>query len=143
MSRKILWYKSKDHSTKKTSNLELSLCIKLADWIRDNYPDLIFHFDYAAGVKLHIHTAKNLKRLNKKSYPDLFIAEPRNGFAGLFIEVKTEKSNPFLKNGNVSKIKHIQEQYKVLLQLESKGYLTEFGVGLEDCKKIIKNYLTL
>jgi hypothetical protein len=73
----------------------------------------------------------------------LFIAYPSGNFHGLFIEVKTEKANPFLKNGNISKNKHIQEQYKVLLELERKGYLAEFGVGFEGCKKIIKNYLNL
>lgn len=128
---------------KRRSNEEYELCKSVSTFLKVQYPDLIFHFDYAAGIKLSIGSAKKLKALNRKSYPDLFIAEPRNGFAGLFIEVKTEKANPFLKNGNISKNKHIQEQYKVLLELERKGYLAEFGVGFEGCKKIIKNYLNL
>jgi hypothetical protein len=36
---------------------------------------------------------------------------------------------------------HIQEQEFILRFLRSRDYKAEFGLGLEHCKELIKNYL--
>lgn len=37
--------------------------------------------------------------------------------------------------------KHIEEQAEMLEKLRARGYKAEFGIGLEECKKIIDEYL--
>lgn len=37
--------------------------------------------------------------------------------------------------------KHIEEQAQMLEKLRAKGYKAEFGVGLEECKRVIDKYL--
>ena len=37
--------------------------------------------------------------------------------------------------------KHIEEQADMLEKLRARGYKAEFGVGFDECKRIIDNYL--
>lgn len=86
---------------------EENLQIQVADYLRLQYPNVLFHSDYGSGVKLTIRQAVVQKRLNggKKSWPDMFIARHKmlpvaneyapNGydvrcFGGLFLEIKKE-----------------------------------------------------
>lgn len=71
--------------------------------------------------------------------PDLFIAEPKGGYCGLFIEIKAESI--FNKNGTRKTSTHLKEQSNMLDKLTNKGYCAVFGCGWDECKKIIDNYL--
>jgi hypothetical protein len=97
-------------------------------------------------------------QMKERGYPDLFIAEPSKGFHGLYIELKKNKSEVYLKDGITYKKKkvsikahgriigyydHIQAQVKMHGKLRDKGYKVEFGFGVKHSIEIIENYLAL
>lgn len=57
---------------------ELELQAQVADYIRLQYPDVIFHSDFGSGIKLTMGQAIKQKRLNggRRAWPDMFLAEP-------------------------------------------------------------------
>lgn len=91
------------------------------------------------------------KRLQggRRSWPDMFIAEPRTHRAGadtyyyngLFIELKRPGVKIYTKYGELVANKHIREQETVLEQLRQRGYVAEFACGFDEAKKIIDEYL--
>ena len=75
---------------------ESEIQTKVVQFVRTFYPDtLIFSIPNGAHT-----TTKNRVRLSKEGLlagaPDLAIMEPRHGFHGLFIELKTEDGVVFL-----------------------------------------------
>lgn len=76
-----------------------------------------------------------------KSYPDLFIAEPRNGFSGLYLELKKDFSEVYKRDGSLRDLPHIQDQQKMLFRLQKKGYAAVFACGFDDAIGIIGSYL--
>ena len=60
---------------------ELELHAQVADYIRLQYPSVIFHSDFGSGIKLTMGQAIKQKRLNggRRSWPDMFIAQPMAG----------------------------------------------------------------
>lgn len=55
---------------------ESQLQEQVADYLRSQYPDVIFHSDYGSGVKLTPRQATMQKRQNggRRAWPDMFIA---------------------------------------------------------------------
>lgn len=136
-------------------NSETNLQAQIADYLRLQYPDVMFHSDYGSGIKLTIGQAKIQKRQNggRRAWPDMFIAEPRVNFIppegimgcstwvhGLFLELKKDGTRLKKKNGEWT-TPHIKEQAEKLEKLRQKGYKAEFAVGFEQAKKIIDEYL--
>jgi hypothetical protein len=120
---------------------EYQIQTQIADWLRLQYPSVLFHMDLS-GVRLPIGLAVKVKRLNPyRAWPDIFIAEPRGGYRGLFIELKRKYADVYNKRGAIRDIPHIQEQAAVLISLENRGYKAVFGCGFEDTIKIIQKYL--
>ena len=140
---------------------ELELQMQVADYIRLQYPNVIFHSDFGSGIKLTMGQAIKQKRLNggRRSWPDMFIAEPvdrkldlakdspfdtfvkRLVYAGLFIELKREGTRIFKKDGKLVADEHIREQFDMLHDLRSRGYAAEFVCGFDEAKKLIDDYM--
>ena len=98
------------------------------------------------------------KRLHpERGYPDLFIAKPKeikvktalgggyslvetNPLGGLYLEIKKDGEKLTKKDGSW-RTPHIAEQAEMLERLRRAGYKAEFGVGLDECKQIIDEYL--
>lgn len=118
---------------------------KVSDYLRLQYPGIVWHTDFGSGVKLTIGQARAQKRLQggRRAWPDLFIAEPRGGYSGLFIELKRDGVRTHLKNGQLAADPHIREQHLVLHSLQQRGYSAEFGIGFYPTKKIIDDYMKL
>ncbi len=57
---------------------EAELQIAVADYLRLQYPNVLFHSDYGSGVKLTPRQASIQKRQNggRRAWPDMFIAKP-------------------------------------------------------------------
>lgn len=57
---------------------ESDLQSQVADYLRLQYPDVLFHSDFGSGIKLTPGQAVKQKRQNggRRSWPDMFIAEP-------------------------------------------------------------------
>ena len=115
-------------------------------YLRAQYPNVIFHFD-STGLHLTKTQSGQLKAIQGcKGYPDLAILHPvkseKNGtYHGLFIELKAEGTKIYKLNGEPVN-PHIAEQLEYLLQLKKKGYAVAFGIGFDNTKRVIDNYMT-
>ena len=134
-----------------SSNAEEQIQLALVQYIRYQYPDVLFRSD-AAGFKLSVGQAKKMKALNGgiRAWPDLFIAKPKlmqskDGLPiythGLFLELKKDGTKILKKDGELVADKHIREQAKILRLLERRGYQASFAVGFEQAKQIIDEYI--
>jgi hypothetical protein len=122
---------------------ELELQAQVADYIRLQYPTVIFHSDYGSGIKLTMGQAIKQKRLNggRRSWPDMFLAEPKGKYSGLFIELKKEGVRIYKKDGTLVSDEHIREQYDMLEQLRRRGYAANFSCGFDEAKALIDRYM--
>jgi hypothetical protein len=122
---------------------EYELQKSVARYLSYQYPDVDFLSDTIASVKLTERQAGRNKLVQKNGFkcPDVLILEPRNGFSGLFIELKIE--TPFKKDGTIkaSSKDHLKLQHECLLKLTSKGYKASFSWGFDMTKQIIDEYL--
>jgi hypothetical protein len=115
---------------------------QVCDYLRLRYAGVLFHTDYAAGVKLTMPQAVRNKRLQSgRAWPDLFIPEPRNGFHGLFVELKKEGTAIVLKDGSLTGNAHIREQAAMLEGLSYRGYAAVFARGFDEARTILDKYL--
>lgn len=140
---------------------EENLHSQVADYIKKQYPGVLFRTDFAAGIKMTMGQAVKHKSLQAgRAWPDLFIATPmyrdqKQDFYGLFIEIKKDgtklkrtvdakkilKGESFLRVAGDWWDQHIEEQAAVLQMLGMNGYCVSFGVGFEDIKGLIDRYL--
>lgn len=122
------------------ANKEYQTCKAIATYLKYQYPDVIFRFDQA-GLNLSMAQAGMNKVIQYgKGWPDLFIAEPRRPYKGLFIEVKAEGIKLLKQNGDYA-TPHLQEQADFMFKLRLKGYWAVFAVGFDQAVEIIKEYL--
>ena len=131
---------------------ESDLQVMVADYLRLQYPSVLFHSDFGSGIKLTPGQAVKQKRQNggRRAWPDMFIAQPRFETDsstslelvahGLFIELKKEGTRLKKKNGEWAS-EHIAEQANILRALRIRGYSAEFACGFEEAKAIIDKYL--
>lgn len=117
--------------------VQLALC----DYVRLKYPKVIFRSD-GGGLSLPMGLAIKFKNMQSgRAYPDFFVAETNHKYCGLFIEIKKNRGEIYLKSGDISKSKHTQEQLAVLKRLTSQGYRALFGCGIDECIAIVDEYL--
>ena len=123
------------------------LHLKVCDYLRKNYPDVLFRTDFSSGMKMSPgHAAKHKKFQKSRAWPDLFIAcSDRDGWeikqCGLFLELKAEGTKLYKKNGEMVANKHYQEQAEMLEKLRLNGYIAEFAIGYKDAIEQIREYL--
>ena len=131
---------------------ELDIQIQVADYLRLQYPNVLFHSDYGSGLRLTPGQAVKQKRLQggRRAWPDMFIAQPAQRSHeypdacykfGLFLELKRPGVKIYKENGDLVANEHIREQAGVLEMLRSRGYVAEFACGFDEAKKIIDEYL--
>lgn len=135
---------------------EADLQVQVADYLRLQYPNVMFHSDFGSGIKLTMGQAIKQKRQNggRRAWPDMFIAEPKvifrktiigelpeRRFHGLMIELKKAGTRIYKKDGTLVADEHIREQFDVLEQLRKRGYMAEFACGFDEAKRIIDEYL--
>ena len=121
---------------------EKILALKIANWLKVEYPWAMYRFDLAADLKLTIGQAKRNKELNRfKKYPDLFIAETNEYYSGLYIELKSKRSEIYKKDGSFRNSSHISGQIAMLRALSMRGYRAVFCCGFEEAKSEIEKYM--
>lgn len=114
---------------------------QVVDYLKYQYPKVLFRTDFAAGIKMTIGQAIKHKKLQKcDKWPDLFLAHPSGKHSGCFIELKTDYDHLFNKAGKY-KTEHIKQQAEVLDKLRDAGYWCAFAYGFDDAKYKIDNYL--
>lgn len=133
-------------NVKHEENLQKMVC----HYLKLQYPTVMFRSDTASGrweysrAQLHMKVAMN----SSKSWPDLFIYEPRKigdvQYAGLAIELKKEGTTIVVKRGvrrgHLTSDPHIQEQFLLLKELKNRGYYANFAVGFDDAQHLIDWY---
>lgn len=119
---------------------EIQQCV--ADYLRLQYPNVIFHSDFGSGIKLTMGQAVKQKRLNggRRAWPDMFVAESTLDYSGLFIELKKDGTRLKKQNGEWSS-EHIAEQARMLSELQARGYKADFALGFDQAKNLIDDYL--
>lgn len=121
---------------------EEALQIKVAEYLRMKYPNVIFRSDFAAGIKMTKGQAVKHKRMQSgRAYPDVFIAEMRNGAGGLYLELKKDVSEILKTNGELRNDAHVIEQQTMLERLRERGYAAFFACGFDEAITIIEQYL--
>lgn len=105
------------------------------------HPNVLYLSDTIASVKLTMPQAARNKAIQKQGFkcPDLLILEPRDGYHGLFIELKVK--SPYKKNGGLLKNEHLEGQWKTIEKLNRKGFKACFSWSFDQTKEIIDNYL--
>lgn len=121
---------------------EKTIHIFLCDYMRLQHPDVLMRTDLG-GIRLTFGQAAQVKRMQggRRAWPDIFIAEPRGDWAGLFIELKAV--NIYKKDGSLKANEHTAEQAVMLEKLRSRGYKAVFAIGFDEAVAIIEEYLSL
>ena len=133
---------------------EETLHLKVCDYLRKNYPDVLFRTDFSSGMKMTLWQAAKHKKFQKsRAWPDLFIAESgvvkfKEGNLivnlrknGMFLELKADGVKLYKKNGEMVANKHYQEQAEMLKKLRDRNYYAEFAIGYKDAIEQIHEYL--
>ncbi len=122
----------KRDGTRKKGHPEHAEQIAGERWFCETYPQyaLLFHAS-AGGMWTSDSQAKNMQRMGyKPGTPDRFLAIARQGYHGLFLEMKRAKG------GRPS-----PEQRLMAAALREQGYKVEFVKGFREMKEIISEYL--
>lgn len=120
---------------------EYHLQKQVCNYLNWSFPEVLYMSDSIASCKLTMVQAVRNKAIQKDGFkcPDIIILEPRNGYHGLFIELKI--ITPFKKDGTLKKNEHLEGQLKTIDELEAKGYSAFFAVGFNEAKFLIDRYL--
>ena len=122
------------------NNQEYIICKQIAIYLRLQYPNILYHFDYA-GLNHSKAQAGMMKAIQgDRGFPDLIIIAIRNNYSGMAMEIKKEGTKLNKKNGDWIN-EHIKQQADILNKLRSNLFYTCFGIGFDDCKKQIDDYL--
>ena len=109
---------------------ESDLQIACVRWFRHQYPKVLI-FAVPNGGKRNAREAARMKAEGTTAgVPDLFIASPRGGYGGLFIEMKAGKG----------KLTEAQEEMHDRLVVD--GYVCDVCRTLESFQKIVQGYLS-
>jgi hypothetical protein len=120
---------------------EKTLHRAVCDYLRMQYPDVMFNSDMSGAMKLTIGQAVQIKALrSNRGYPDIMIFEARDIWHGLLIELKTEGTKLTKRNDDPA-TPHIREQAECINALIDRKYAAFFAVGFDQAKEIIDNYL--
>ena len=131
-----------EQKKKKPQRKEEIIHIAICDYLRKQYPDILFASE-SGGIRVSIGLAKKLQLMRScDKLPDLMIFEPRKKYKGLFLEIKKDDTTIYKRNGDVTSNKHIRGQKEVLQSLNEKGYLALFVVGFSHAKQIIDYYMS-
>jgi hypothetical protein len=127
----------------KKQKQEESVHVAIAAYLRLQYPNVLFTSE-SSGIRVPMHLAVMMKKQRSThKQPDMIILQPKGIYHGLILEIKKDRSEVFLKDGSMSKSKHIQEQNETLEILRKIGYCAEFACGFDHAKAIIDNYMSL
>ena len=133
---------AQDKQRKSNRHAEQDLQTHICKWVKLKWPDTIFISDFAAGLHLPINIAK-IRSLQAPQCKvlDFTMLEPRGGYHGLIIEIKTLDGTPYLKNGvTLAKNEHTLAQNDTIQRLKAMGYAACFGIGENDIKNKIERY---
>ena len=120
---------------KPEQQMHRSLCA----WLKIAYPCAYFDSD-PSGLRVSVGLRAILKSTRSNhAHLDLFIAEPRGQYHGMFIELKSK--TPFKKDGTLKKDAHLESQAQTMANLTTRGYYCIHAWNVDDAIKEIRWYL--
>lgn len=158
ITRQILTpYKQKQRYVPKHKKHEESVQLRVCSYLRQHLPDVDFHSDYAAGLKLTKNQAIIRKRLNSgRGWSDLFIPEPmthtlpdgtQKTYNGLFLELKKSDITIYVtqgeRKGELVANPQIIIEADFLKRMNKKGYFARFAVGYDKAVQLINWYFEI
>lgn len=112
-------------------------------YIREKYPNVVFFSD-GSGIFMPKVIAMKFSILkSEKSIPDMFIAEARGGYFGLFIEFKDGKDKIYGKKGQPLKNQHIKMQMEMSDKLINKKYASVFCYSTSHSIDTFEEYMSM
>lgn len=115
---------------------------QVCQYLRYQYPKVLFNSDLSGAMKLTIGQAVQIKFLRSiRGFPDIIIYEPRGKYHGLFIELKKEGEKLYKKDGITPISEHVAEQIQCMQLLIERGYDCYFCIGFKQAMQTINNYL--
>jgi len=124
-------YYNRQQYRKRSEATEQEALIEWSGWQQGTFPELKLLFHIPNGGSRNKLEAANLKRQGVKAgVPDLCLPVARNGFHGLYIEMKYGKNTT------------TDSQDEWLEDLKEQGYFTAVCYGAEEAEKVLLNYLT-
>ena len=131
MKQSPTWYVDGKVPTRKNGSPEHDIQVAIVGLLESIEPTPLYSAT-VGGVRLAMNTAKKMKEAGySKGVPDMLVYEPRGMYAGLAIEVKTEK-------GRAS-----EEQKAWVRNLNDRGWRAEICKGFEECADVICEYFDL
>ena len=116
--------------SRKSELTEHTLQVKCVRWFRSTYKDVMIWATPNGTFCSHSQAVKLVSEGVVSGVPDLFVAEARQGFHGLFIE---------MKNGKAGKVSANQD--KVMDYLGSKDYKCVVCRYYDEFQKIVNDYM--
>ena len=111
---------------------EQRLQIGFLRWVEATYPEIApLVMASAGGMRTSLSQAVKMKSMGyRKGTPDIFVAVPKGGRHGLFLELKASggKASP--------------EQKMMIANLQTQGYAAAVVVGFEQVKATLTAYLS-
>lgn len=111
-------------------DLEHKIQVACVNWFRYVYPKSIIYAIPNGGQRNAVTASKLKAEGVLAGVPDLFVAEARNNFHGLYLEMKNGKA------GRVS-----DHQRDMMEQLQNKGYKCVVCRSFDDFEKEVKEYM--
>lgn len=116
---------------------------RTVEYLKIQYPNVLFYFDYGADALLTGRQAKERKDLScVRGFPELHIIEPRHSYAGLYIDMKREDVSIYNSKG-LFKTDHLKEQNEVMVKLRARNYYCCFCKGFDAAKIIIDGWFNI
>lgn len=115
---------------------------QVCQYLRMQYPKVLFNSDMSGSMKLTIGQAVQIKSLrSNRGFPDIVIYEPRGKYHGMFIELKKDGEKLYKKDGITPITDHVAEQKECMSELTIRGYDCYFCIGFDQAKQAIDTYL--
>ena len=123
-------YYARQQNRRRSEATEQETVIQWCGWQQASHPELKLIYHIPNGGSRNTPEAANLKRQGVKAgVPDLCLPVARNGFHGLYIEMKYGRN------------KTTESQDEWLEALKEQGYFTAVCYGAEEAERIIARYL--
>lgn len=125
-------YYTRQQYRKRSEATEQETVIQWCGWHEGKHPELKLIFHIPNGGSRNTAEAANLKRQGVKAgVPDLCLPVPKNGYHGLYIEMKYGRN------------KSTQKQEEWQKALREQGYYVAVCYGAEEAERLIASYLQM
>ena len=109
---------------------EHQIQVACVNWFRYQYPKSIIYAVPNGGPRNAIVAAKLKAEGVLAGVPDLFVAEPKGEYHGLYVE---------MKNGNQGRVS--DNQKTLMDRLRNRGYRCEVCRSFEDFEETVNDYM--